>query len=371
MEHRKALATALPRREKELTQRRHEEVLAAITKRAREMKVKAPAEELADLLTRKAWLELAADQCRLGSTAACAGSPAAELQALEERFRKLTGISTNEFQHGRLDPVPLPRLKTNGDPNHCTCSFNVYSSNRWMNRYWGLECNNHGGHGVCSNNVDSAHSAGSGAMVGSVYILFSTVQANECPDDQRTCFKGPSTDNPGEWGNVCSCDTWHSQYYDPYSAWYGGDLQDNSEVYQTSGGGLLDGSCEGQYVTIEESIQEHDPICCDDPMGVLTVSLPLQEGSGSVAAPASAQNCNGGSQSGVPPYCGTFGATVRVAYSCHTEADQQVSCQGQCQSDPPDGSCSCVAGCAGAGTCCYDYIEACCDTQPQWTGCRN
>jgi hypothetical protein len=335
------------------------------------MKVKAPAEELADLLTRKAWLELASDQCRLGSTAACAGGPAAELQALEESFRKLTGISTNEFQHGRLAPVPLPRLKTNGDPNHCTCSFNVYSSNRWMNRYWGLECNNHGGHGVCSNNVDSAHSAGTGAMVGSVYILFSTVQANECPDDQRTCFKGPSTDNPGEWGNVCSCDTWHSQYYDPYSAWYGGDLQDNSEVYQTSGGGLLDGSCEGQYVTIEESIQEHDPICCDDPMGVLTVSLPLQEGSGSVSAPASAQNCNGGSQSGVPPYCGTFGATVRVAYSCYTEADQQVSCQGQCQSDPPEGSCSCVAGCAGAGTCCYDYIEACCDTQPQWTGCRN
>ena len=364
----KALAAALPAREESLSQRRREDVQTEVERRARQMKVAAPGEELADLLTRRAWLQLALDKCKVSGAGDCS-QPASAVRAVEARFQRLAGISASEFQQGRRAPLaPLPR-KQNGDPNHCTCSFNVYSSNRWMSGYWGLECNNHGGHGVCSNNVDSAHSPGIGAMVGSVYVLFSTIQETECGDDHRTCFKGPSTSNPGEWGNVCNCDTWHSQYSNPYVAWYGGDLQDGEEVYQASGGGLLDGSCEGQYVSVQESIQEHDPICCDDPMGVLSVGLPLQEGNGSVSAPASAQNCNGGSQSGVYPYCGTFGATIRVAYSCHTEPDAPTSCQGQCWSDPPEGDCSCSAGCVGQGTCCYDYTDICCGSFPGYTGC--
>jgi hypothetical protein len=367
-ESNEALAAALPGREKALARTRREDVLPEVDRRARELKVTASPEELADLLTQRAWLQLDLDKCRVSRGTSCS-EPASALQAVEASFRKLAGVSANEFQHGRKAPAAPAQRKDNWDPNHCTCSFWVYSSNRWMSPYWGLECNNHASHGVCSDNVDSAHSPGIGAMVGSVYVLFSTIQETECGDDHRTCFKGPSTSNPGEWGNVCSCDTWHSQYYDPYSAWYGGDLQDAEEIYQAYGGGLLDGECEGQYVLVEESIQEHDPICCDDPMGVLVADLPLHEGSGSSSAAVSAQNCNGGSQSGVPPYCGTFGATIRVAYSCQTQPDAETSCQGQCWSDPPDGNCSCSAGCVGQGTCCYDYTDVCCGAFPQYTGC--
>lgn len=78
-----------------------------------------------------------------------------------------------------------------------------------MTGHWGLECNNHGSHGVCSNNVDSLHSAGIGAMTGKIDLFYGGGSAKrDCPDDHNTCFRGPAD---GEWGNVCNCDSWHSQ----------------------------------------------------------------------------------------------------------------------------------------------------------------
>ncbi len=123
----------------------------------------------------------------------------------------------------------------------------------------------------------------------------------------------------GAWGNTCSCDTWHSQYYDPASSWYGGALTDSQLVSQLSTGWMtVGGACNEVYVAVKEFIKENDPWCCDDPMGDLWAYLPLADGYGTASAPASAQNCNGGSQSGVYPYCGSFGATIQVAYNCAT-----------------------------------------------------
>ena len=202
----------------------------------------------------------------------------------------------------------------------CTCALSVYSGYRWMNPWWALECNNHASHGVCSNNVDSAHSPGTGAMTGDIDLYFGSYhQHRECPDDGTTCFHGPSTAHSGQWGNVCSCDTWHSQYYNPTGDWYGGDLSDSAWVHQVSTPYFtVAGSCDGAYVSVSEYIKENDPWCCDDPMGTLWVSVPVANGSGNSPGQASVQNCNGGSQSGVYPNCGTFGATIWVAYICQT-----------------------------------------------------
>ena len=244
-----------------------------------------------------------------------------------------------------------------------------------MNRWWGLECNKHASHGVCSNNVDSAHSAGIGAMTGDIDLYFGGNHANrDCPDDHYTCFRGPSTDHYGEWGNTCSCDTWHSQYSNPYTSWYGGDLTDSLEVPQLYTNYLaVAGTCSGASVTVSEYIKENDPFCCDDPMGTLWISLPLQDGAGTVSGPASAQNCNGGSQSGVYPYCGTFGATIRVAYNCTTYVPPPPdpnTCRDHCFNTPAEATCSCQLGCSYTGDCCPDYRELCCDPYPQWNGCN-
>ena len=375
---RAALGESIPRREKDLARRQRKDVLAEVGKRALEMGVSASVEELTDLLGQRAHLEIELDKCRLGTGGTC-GIHEAALARVEAAFREKTGVSTREFRGGRKDEAGrearLQGLFEASGNETCTCAFNVYSSNRWMNPWWGLECNNHGSHGVCSNDVDSAHSPGSGAMTGDVDLYFGANHANrDCPDDHFTCFRGPSTDNSGAWGNTCSCDTWHSQYYDPYSSWYGGDLTDSLEVAQLYTNWMsVGGPCNAAWVTVGEYIKENDPWCCDDPMGTLWVSLPLQDGPGTVSGQASAQNCNGGSQSGVYPYCGTFGATIRVGFSCSTYVPPPPdpnTCQGYCFNTPPDATCSCQLGCSFTGDCCPDYQSLCCDPYPQWNGCN-
>ena len=328
---RKALAESIPRREMELALRERKDVLTEVKQRMQELGVNASADELTDLLGRRAYLQIELDKCQLGSIkdGDCRAMKA-EMAAVEASFREKTGLSTREFRGGRRDTTERDAARATragmqsvtqasaGDS--CTCALSVYSGYRWMNRWWALECNNHASHGVCSNNVDSAHSAGTGAMTGDINLYFGSYhQYRECPDDGTTCFHGPSTAHSGQWGNVCSCDTWHSQYYNPTGDWYGGDLSDSLWVHQVSTPYFtVAGSCDGAYVTVSEYIKENDPWCCDDPMGTLWVSVPVSNGSGNSPGQASVQNCNGGSQSGVYPNCGTFGATIWVAYICST-----------------------------------------------------
>src|SRR3954462_5314470 len=297
-EARAALAASIPSRELKLALRDHKDVLAEVKKRLREMDVKAPAGELMDLLTQAAHLEIDLDKCSLGDLgAADCRILKAELAGVERSFRDKAGISMHDFRAGRREtPAPAnrtgPRLQTKNQT--CTCTFTIYSLNRWMNRYWALECNNHGGHGVCSNNVDSAHSPGTGAMTGDIDLYFGGGAYHthkSCPDVHYPCFRGPSTDNFGEWGNVWSCDTWPSQYYAPYSAWYGGDLMDTPAVDQLSTPWVtVGGSCNGAYVAVKEYVQEHDPICCDDPMGDLWFTAQVADGSGISEGQASLQS---------------------------------------------------------------------------------
>jgi len=333
---RAALAASIPRREAELAKRQREDVLVEVEARAREMSVRASVEELTDLLGQRAHLQIGLDKCRSGSggAASCHAEERA-LARVEASFRDRAGLSAREFQGGRRDTNP-PADKLGGPQSlsksqTCTCALSVYSGYRWMNRYWGLECNNHASHGVCSNDVDSAHTAGTGGMTGDIDLYFGSYhQHRSCPDDQTTCFHGPETEHPGEWGNACNCDTWHSQYDNPQGTWYGGDLSDSAWVHQVSTPYFtVAGSCDGAYVTVSEYIKENDPWCCDDPMGTLWISVPVANGSGNSPGEASFQNCNGGSQSGVYPYCGTFGATIWVAYICQTSGSPPPTCDPQ------------------------------------------
>lgn len=332
---RAALPGSIPRREAELAKRQREDVLAEVEMRALEMGVRASVEELTDLLGQRAHLQIGLDKCRLGEGGA--GSCRAVEKALalvEALFQDEAGLSAREFQAGRRGtPAPPDRTgpQSLSKSQTCTCALSVYSGYRWMNGSWGLECNNHASHGVCSNNVDSAHTAGTGGMTGDINLYFGSYhQYRECPDDQTTCFHGPETEHPGEWGNACNCDTWHSQYYNPQGTWYGGDLSDSAWVHQVSTPYFtVAGSCDGAYVNVSEYIKENDPWCCDDPMGTLWVSVPVANGSGVSAGQASVQNCNGGSQSGVYPNCGTFGATIHVAYICQTSGTPPQPCDPQ------------------------------------------
>ena len=322
---RETLAASIPQRELELALRQRQDVLLEVRARMQEMGVNASAEELTDLLWQSAQLKIGMDKCglRLLEAGECRLMKK-DLADVERKFRQATGLSPREFRGGRREtPPPADKL---GGPQSlsksqtCTCALSVYSGYRWMNRYWGLECNNHASHGVCSNNVDSAHTAGTGGMTGDIDLYFGSYhQYRECPDDQTTCFHGPETEHPGEWGNACNCDTWHSQYYNPQGSWYGGDLSDSAWVHQVSTPYFtVAGSCDGAYVNVSEYIKENDPWCCDDPMGTLWISVPVANGSGNSPGEAAVQNCNGGSQSGVYPNCGTFGATIWVAYICQT-----------------------------------------------------
>lgn len=369
-----ALAASIPRRELELALRQRGDALAEVEKRMQEMGVFASADELTDLLEQRALLEIGIDKCRLGSLVRAADCRELEaaLATVEASFQGKTELSTREFRSGvRVTPGRSTTAADKSANDSCTCTFTVYSLDRWMNRYWGLECNNHASHGFCSNNVDSAHSAGTGSMTGDIDLYFGGHHAHrECPDDHRTCFRGPSTDHPGAWGNACNCDTVHSQFHTPWWQWYGGDLTDSPAVDQLSTGYLtVAGACNENWVSVNEFIKENDPWCCDDPLGSLWVSLPLADGYGTTTGPASAQNCNGGSQSGRYPYCGTFGATIRVAYICQTysppdppvcdpEAEQYCYSIGW---NWDSSTCNCTDPCRPDGYCSeYDYTNCVC-----------
>ncbi len=363
-----ALASSLERREHQLATASRPRVEAQIRERARELGISVPLGGLVDLLYQRAVLEIERDRCllALGVDGLC-GQIEASLAKLEEEFRGATGWTASEFKSGQRKAASptTPRLGLrSGYPDYCRCGALVYSRDRFLNRYWALECNGHAGHGVCSTNLDSAHSPGQGAMTGDIGVYFgSSPRGRDCPDDHRTCFKGPKPSKPGggEWGNVCNCDTAHSQWWDPYGSWYGGDLTDPVEVWQGSFYEMIqDGACDGQGIAVSEYIEENDPLCCDDPMGTLWFYAPVAEGYLESLVSASAENCNGGSQSGVYPYCGTFGATLRIVTDCQTYPDDfDASCYGRCGQDPPEAACSCNWGCEYDGSCCSDWYNVC------------
>lgn len=213
-----------------------------------------------------------------------------------------------------------------GTRNYCQCDdIRIYSIYRYMNgpstgSKFELECNNHGGHGYCSGNVDSAHGAGCGAMTGSVsgylypYYDPSTTYLSSfgrsCPDDHYTCFRGPSScDSGGSWGNTCNCDTWHSQTSNPSGDWWWDGLGDDVDTYQVGSGWKLSGAqCSNSSLTIVHQVNEHDPICCDDPMGTAYSWVTIGEGYGSAYTSSSVQHCEDGT-------CGNWGSSYRVDWS--------------------------------------------------------
>ena len=67
---RKALAESIPRREKELALLERNDVLTEVEQRMQEMDVSASADELTDLLERRAHLQIDLDKCQLGSNKA-------------------------------------------------------------------------------------------------------------------------------------------------------------------------------------------------------------------------------------------------------------------------------------------------------------
>ena len=206
----------------------------------------------------------------------------------------------------------------------CTCQIYVSSDYRWMNPWWGLECNEHCGHGYVGSSCDSLHGTGCGAMTGYVRIRHSngaTITNLNCPDNHRTCFRGPSAcDDGGSWGNTCSADVWCCI---PGGEWDGtwncNALSDSGSEFQTfTSGAVFPGACGTNWFNVLEFIQEEDPFCCDDPMGYINVSTWTAEGYSTTYLSGGDQNCNGGSQGGVYPYCGSFGATLAVTSICST-----------------------------------------------------
>lgn len=206
----------------------------------------------------------------------------------------------------------------------CTCDIEVWSDYRWMDPWWGLECDEHCGHGYVGSDCDTAHGEGCGAMTGFVRLRHpngATIANRSCPDDHHTCFRGPSAcDDGGAWGNACNADILHcvnGGYAD--GSFDCNALADSTWVYQlTAYGASFPGACGTNWFNVYEFIDENDPWCCDDPMGELNVSMYTAEGFNTTYLYPSAENCNGGSQGGVYPHCGKFGAQLTVFTSCST-----------------------------------------------------
>jgi hypothetical protein len=375
----------LERRERDLLARPRAAVESEVRERARELGATGSVAVLTELLFDRALLELAVEECASNAASGPCAALRQDLEKTEAEFERVSGWRAADFKRGRRGAAltsrrPPPRSgagagfvigadSTRTDPYNCSCSVSVASLNRWMNRYWGLECACHTGHGVCSNDLDwcGIHSSGAGAMTGEIRAYFGDdARGIDCPDDHRTCFKGnlPSKPGGGEWSNVCNCDTAHAQLSNPNASFYGGDVTHAELVGQATFWDMVgDGGCDWRGVQVEEFIEENDPWCCDDPMGTLIATAWVQEGTTTTDVPVAAQNCNGGSQSGQFPYCGTFGATIRITTSCTTRADDSfASCSGRCGEVLSDATCNCDFACQSYGDCCFDYCNACAAT---------
>jgi hypothetical protein len=238
----------------------------------------------------------------------------------------------------------------------CTCDIFVYSEYRWMDPWWGLECNNHCGHGYVGSSCDSLHGTGCGAMTGFVRIRHSngaTLTNFDCPDNHFTCFRGPSAcDDGGSWGNTCSADIQHCT-----AGGQGGDgtfdcnaLSDSFSTFQSYAlDATFAGACGTNWFNVLEFINENDPTCCDDPMGHINVSTWTAEGSTSTYLAGGDQNCNGGSQGGVYPHCGSFGATLRVDSNCFTTVGGGGGGGGGGEEEPPPPAAATLAARLPAG----------------------
>ena len=223
----------------------------------------------------------------------------------------------------------------------CTCDLYLYSHDRWMSPWWGLECNEHCGHGYVGSSCDTAHGTGCGAMTGFVRFRYSngnTIRNLYCPDDHYTCFRGPSAcDDGGSWGNTCSADIEHCVPGGSGDGTFDCNyLSDPSWVYQLSATGVrFSGACGTNWFNVYESIDENDPWCCDDPMGTFNVSSYTAEGFATAYLYPGYQNCNGGSQGGVYPHCGLFGASLVVDMSCYTTRGGLFSSAAAAEGGPP------------------------------------
>ena len=206
---------------------------------------------------------------------------------------------------------------TTANPS-CVCDVALYSEERWMAGSWGLECKGHGGHGDCSTKVDRAHGAGCGAMTGKITLRTANDRRlKSCPDDHHTCFRGPAPcDDGGSWANVCSCDTVHCTENGGSAAFDCGEERDDTLVLQAVFKRVdLGGPCGSSPVTLEEVIEENDPVCCDDRLGILRATFYPTAGAYDERIATEATNCDNGSTR-----CGSFGATLKLRATCTAPA---------------------------------------------------
>ncbi len=131
-----------------------------------------------------------------------------------------------------------------------------------MDPWWGLECDEHCGHGYVGSSCDTAHGEGCGAMTGFVRLRHSTgstISNRDCPDDHHTCFRGPSAcDDGGAWGNACNADIWHCV---PGGlgdgSWECNGLGDTLWVHQLSASGVtFAGACGSNCEHVEAQVAE-------------------------------------------------------------------------------------------------------------------
>jgi hypothetical protein len=177
----------------------------------------------------------------------------------------------------------------------CECTVAVGNQNRWIWGSWALECNGHKGHGDCpSTNIDTAHSPGTGAMVGQVIVegrgddVVKARWSKKFSDDHVTAFKGPIyRDGNWTWTNVCSCDAFNqngcgaSQWWNQFAPMYSGPLNDQQYVYQgTSSLIKMPYACgdSRNQLTVFELMEENDPWSPNDPMGQIGVGVTPQTG---------------------------------------------------------------------------------------------
>ena len=258
---------------------------------------------------------LTANECALAG-GQCDASNTCVRQELRCNDGPCTFVPVVLGECGSAPPPPPGGGGGGGGSNpQCRCTVRVRSKDRFVRGKLDLECGGHGGHGFCSNNVDTAiHSAGCGAMTGNIKVNFGSAGSQlNCADDHQTCFRGPaSCDGGGTWSNLCSCDSNGDLPAGVTTA----DQFDPTEISQYNVVLTTPGTCGTVDLVVNERIVEHDPFPfgLDDPMGHL-ITTPIRPGVGTQThiRPVS-QTINRVGPRG--PYSGSFGATLKIETIC-------------------------------------------------------
>jgi hypothetical protein len=230
----------------------------------------------------------------------------------------------------------------------CECTVTVGNQNRWIWGSWALECNGHKGHGDCpTTNIDTAHSPGTGAMVGKLIVEARSDNSvrqrwtKTFSDDHVTAFKGPiMRDGQWTWTNVCSCDAYNqsgcsaSQWWNQFAPMYSGPLNDQPYVYQGKSTLMkLPYACgdSRQDLAVFEQMEENDPWSANDGMGQIGVAFPAQSGTRNYTVWAEHHEpaMIGGTRTHAGWAGGNFGAELVVTTSCVSigaPASQYVGC---------------------------------------------